>query len=525
MTDYLLAVGTHVGKYVVLEHIASGGMAEVYKARDPDKDRVVALKVIPDHLADNPTILERFRREARHAARLSHKNIVSIFERGQDEGVHFLAMEYVEGTDLHNYICEKGRLDPQEAWVITVQAARALDHACRQGITHRDIKPSNLLLSFQAERKLTVKLADMGLAREVKAGDFRVTKDGTTVGTIDYMAPEQARDSALADIRSDIYSLGCTLYHMLSGQPPFPEGGLGERIYKHLQTEVADVRLLNRKVNAPLWSLLRKMLEKDPADRFQSPTELLQALMHLGDEEAAVAPSRRRRAGKPSSDDALVPGSWRNPTAFRPPPDVAREHFDAPVDPKVAAAGQYERAKVVMATDNQELTYAHELLASCCHLDPLNTTYRRTLRQVGRALVRQNRWGRWLAPMSVLAAKAKMKVAKAARDYLKVLEYGEEVLARAPEDVPTQLTMVNAARSLGFNELGIWILEQLCKQDPEDPTYLRLLGRTLEKEDQIDKALKVWSGVLKLVPYDLEAGRKVDKLSVAGTLRRGHLGR
>jgi len=520
MTDYLLPIGARVGKYEVLEHIASGGMAEVYKARDPERDRVVALKVLPDHLAENATVLERFRREARHATRLSHKNIVTIFEWGQDEGVHFLAMEYVEGTDLHNYIAEKGHLDPQEAWVITVQAVRALDHACRQGITHRDIKPSNLLLSFRSDNRLTVKLADLGLAREVRAGDFRVTKDGTTVGTIDYMAPEQARDSALADSRSDIYSLGCTLYHMLAGQPPFPDGGLGERIYKHLQTEVPDVRQFNRRVPAALWTVLTKMLEKDPADRYQSPDELLRALMNLEEGEAPVRPSRRRTAAPPPERE--TPADWRVPTR---PVMPSSHRVPETADPKVLAAGQYERATVVVATDNQELAYAHQLLVSCCHLDPANTTYRKTLRQVGRAFQREKRWARWLAPVGVITAKAKLKVAHTAGDYARVLEYGEEVLALAPEDVSTQLTMVEAARSMGLKSLSIWLLEELCKQDPEDIALLRLLGRAYEKADDTEKALKVWNGVLKLKPYDLEAGRKIDKLSIEGTLRRGHLGR
>jgi serine/threonine protein kinase len=513
-----------IGKYEVLEHIASGGMAEVYKAIDMEKTRVVALKVLPGHLADNPTVLERFRREARHATRLSHKNIVSIYEWGQHEGTNFLAMEFVEGTDLHNYISEKGHLDPQEAWVITVQAARALDHACRQGITHRDIKPSNLLLTFRSDNKLMVKLADLGLAHQVRAGDFRVTRDGTTVGTIDYMAPEQARDSALADSRSDIYSLGCTLYHMLAGQPPFGDGGLGERVYKHLQCEVQDVRQFNRRVTAPMWALLKKMLEKDPADRYQSPEELLQALLHLGDGEPAVAPSRRRRAAKSPPKESLP--DWRKPTAMpSPSTKYASESSDAHIDPKAAAAGQFERAKVVMATDNQNLTYAMELLVSCCQLDPANTTYRKTLRAVGRTVVREKRWSRWLAPLGALSAKAKLNVARAARDYAKVLEYGEEVLAFAPEDATTQLQMVDAARSMGMKDLGFWILEELCKQDPEDTTYLRMLARAYEKDGQTEMALKMWQGVLTLVPYDLEAGRKVDKLSIEGTLRRGHLGR
>jgi serine/threonine protein kinase len=521
MSSHLLPAGGRVGKYEVLAHIASGGMAEVYKAVDCDSGRVVALKVLPGHLAENPTLIERFRREAKHAARLSHKNIVSIYEWGQEKEVYFLAMEFVEGTDLHDYICDKGHLDPQEAWVITVQAARALDHACRHGITHRDIKPSNLLLSFGSDNKLRVKLTDLGLAREA-AHDFRVTKDGTTVGTVDYMSPEQARDSALADSRSDIYSLGCTLYHMLSGQPPFGDGGLGERIYKHLQSQVPDVRMFNRRVPIAMWEVLSKMLEKDPADRYQSPEELLQALLHMQDSEAPVAPSTRRRRSGPRSVSADTDIPWRNPAAKRHP---AEPQVSEAVDPKVAAAGQFERAKVVMATDNQELTYAHELLVSCCRLDPANTRYRKTLRQVGRALLQEKRWGRWLAPVSAIAVKAKLKVAQASSDHRNVLEYGEEVLALLPEDESTQVAMADAARSMGMTALGIWMLEQLCKQDPENTDYLRLLGRALEKADETERAHQVWNGVLKQLPYDLEARRKVDKLSIEGTLRRGHLGR
>jgi tRNA A-37 threonylcarbamoyl transferase component Bud32/tetratricopeptide (TPR) repeat protein len=517
MTDNLLQTGIHVGKYEVQEHIASGGMAEVYKAHDPLHDRPVALKVLPDHLSDNPTILERFRREARNAARLSHKNIVRVYEWGHEGAVHFLAMEFVEGIDLHDHIAERGRLDPQEAWVITVQAARALDHASRQGITHRDIKPSNLLLSFRADNKLIVKLADFGLSREIRAGDFRVTKDGTTVGTVDYMAPEQARDSALADVRSDIYSLGCTLYHMLAGEPPFPDGGLGERIYKHLQSEVPDVRLFNRLVPFGLWAILKKMLEKDPADRYQSPEELLQALMHVEEGDPPVQPSRRKKARRPAAND--TPGDWRVPT--RPVAPAAHRTVTA-ANPKELAAGQFERAKEVMATDNQELAYARELLVSCCRLDPAKIVYRRTLRHVGRAIERDKPWARWLAPVGALAAKAKLKVAQAAGDHAKVLEYGEEVLARMPGDVATQLNMVEAARSLEMPALSMWLLEEVCKQDTEDVDLLRLLGRAYEKDDEIEKAIHVWNGVLKLVPYDLEARRKLDKLSVDGTIRRGH---
>src|SRR5262249_40578256 len=156
------------------------------------------------------------------------------------------------------------------------------------------------------------------------------------------------------------------------------------------------------------------------------------------------------------------------------------------------------------ATDNQELTYAHQLLVSCCRFDPVKTVYRKTLRAVGRAIQRDKRWGRWLAPVGIIAAKAKLKVAKTAGDYAKVLEYGEEVLALAADDVATHLSMVDAARSMGMNALAIWLLEEVCKQDPEDIDLLRLLGRAYEKADDTERALLIWNGVLKLKPYDLE---------------------
>ena len=260
-----LSPGTRVGRYEVVAYIASGGMGEVYRARDVEVDREVALKLLPDHLADNPACVERFRREARLAARLSHKNIVTLYDWGQDGSIWYLALEYVDGVDLHSYISARVRLDPQEACVILVQAVKALAHAFAQGITHRDIKPSNFLLTRHGN-KIRVKLTDLGLARAVSDEEFRVTRDGTTVGTIDYLAPEQARDSSAADVRSDIYSLGCTLYHMLAGQAPFAGGGLGERIYKHQQVEPIDVREFNSEVPGQrCWAVL-------PAHAGQAPT-------------------------------------------------------------------------------------------------------------------------------------------------------------------------------------------------------------------------------------------------------------
>jgi serine/threonine-protein kinase len=276
-----------IGKYEVLQHIATGGMGAVYKALDTELNRVVALKVLSPEMGAKPAMLERFRREARHAARLRHENIVTIYECGSQGSTHFLALEYVDGSDLGDYIDKKGKLDPEEARLITLQAARALDHAHQVNIIHRDIKPSNFMLT-RSTGKLIVKLTDLGLAREMGDEDFRVTRAGTTVGTIDYISPEQARDSRAADIRSDIYSLGCTLYHMLAGRPPFSEGGLTERLYKHIEERPVDVRELNPATPDPLWLILERMLAKKPEERYATPADLIK---DLTDPDAVAAPT------------------------------------------------------------------------------------------------------------------------------------------------------------------------------------------------------------------------------------------
>ena len=203
-------------------------MGVVYKARDEELGRIVALKILTRDLAGKPERVERFKREARHAARLHHENIVTIYEFGEFQDLHYLALEYVEGVDLAHYISDKGRLEVDEVCSITIQATLALEHSFEQGIIHRDIKPSNLLIA-KRHGQLVVKLTDLGIAREIADDDNRMTGAGMIVGTIDYLAPEQARDSACADIRSDIYSMGCTLYEMLSGHPPF-QGSVTERL-------------------------------------------------------------------------------------------------------------------------------------------------------------------------------------------------------------------------------------------------------------------------------------------------------
>jgi serine/threonine protein kinase len=269
-----------IGRYEVLQYLATGGMGAVYRALNTESGQEVALKVLPPEIAIKPGMLERFRQEAIHAAKLRHGHIVTLFEYAEVNHTHFLAMEFVDGIDLHEYVSRKGPLEPDEARVIVTQAALALDHAHEQGIVHRDIKPSNFLIT-RHEGRLWVKLTDFGLAREANDEEFRVTRAGSTVGTVDYMAPEQARDSRAADRRSDIYSLGCTLYFMLSGRPPFPEGGLTERILQHAESEPPDICSLNRKVPQTLAAVLQRMLAKKPANRYQTAAALFEDLERL----------------------------------------------------------------------------------------------------------------------------------------------------------------------------------------------------------------------------------------------------
>lgn len=535
MSSEQLSPGTRLGKYKVLAHIATGGMGTVYKASDEELGRLVALKVLDDSMAEKPNTLERFRREARHAARLTHKNIVTLYEYGNADGRHFLALEYVEGIDLYDYIERKGRLAPEESRRILIQAVQALDHAHRQGITHRDIKPSNFLLTRDHDR-MRVKLTDLGLARKADDDDFRVTRAGSTVGTIDYLSPEQARDSAAADIRSDIYSLGCTLYHMLTGNPPFSEGGLGERILKHLQEEPPDVRQLNPQVSAEMWELLKRMLAKKPEDRFQTPAELLKTLKALPPQASDGEPLRLPRAGHsskprtPSRDRSSDPSTTtfpetpaEKPAAARPQPRCIED------DPKLlqlsneqmrTAARQFERAQE--ARGNGNLDYAIQLLLSCIKLDPVSIVYRQALREASQAAAGQRGIGSWFASLSRLTTRARVNAAYHAHLYRKVLDDGEEVLVHHPGDVKMQMVMAKSAQELGLVHLATWMLEEVRSQHPRHLPAKRALALLYEAQRQLSNAIAIWEEVRRLIPHDVEAARKLNDLAASDTIARGN---
>ena len=270
-----------LGNYVILDKLGEGGMGRVYKARQLRLNRLVALKVVRPGLLENATVQKRFQREATAAAQLAHPNIVRLFDADQVDGTHFLAMEFVQGSDLAKLVKENGPLPIVQACDYVRQAALGLQHAHDKGLVHRDIKPSNLLVTANGA---TVKVLDMGLARMQLAGEnagdslTALTQAGTVVGSPDYMSPEQAKNSSTVDARADLYSLGCTFYFLLTGRPPFPNGTTLEKLLQHQTDPVPPVQLTRPDVPAGLAAVLDRLLAKEPGQRFPSAEALATAL-------------------------------------------------------------------------------------------------------------------------------------------------------------------------------------------------------------------------------------------------------
>src|SRR5205823_421834 len=219
-----------------------GGMAAVLRARDTQLDRLVALKILPPDMALDDENVRRFHQEARSAAKLDHENIARVFFCGEDQRLHFIAFEFVEGENLRTLLERRGRLPVSEALHYMLQVAAGLAHAAQRGVVHRDIKPSNIIITPSGRAKLV----DMGLARSMeRKGDNDLTQSGVTLGTFDYISPEQALEPREADVRSDIYSLGCTFYHVLTGQAPVPDGTAAKKLHHHHHVAPIDPRQLN----------------------------------------------------------------------------------------------------------------------------------------------------------------------------------------------------------------------------------------------------------------------------------------
>jgi serine/threonine-protein kinase len=249
-------------------------MSSVFRAVHVETGHEVALKILTRTLARNSTLLQRFLREARSAEALVHPNIVTIYDRGIDQGRHYIVLEYVSGGDFHEYVRRNGPLSVTEAIAVIRDVVVGLRYAATQGLIHRDVKPSNILRTPSGQTKII----DLGLALSSDFEDQRVTREGTTVGTVDYMAPEQARDSRAASIYSDMYSIGCTLYYLLTGIPPYPGGDITDKLTRHARSGIPNVADLRPDVPAELTTLIQRMMAKQPEDRLASYDALIAAL-------------------------------------------------------------------------------------------------------------------------------------------------------------------------------------------------------------------------------------------------------
>jgi serine/threonine-protein kinase len=273
-----------LGAYRLLRPIGSGGMGEVYLALQKKLERNVAIKILrPDFAAAHVNALARFRREALAVAKLSHPNIVHIYDADELDGTHFIVMEYVPGIDFARLVAQRGPLPIDMACDLVRQAAEGLQHAHEAGLVHRDIKPSNLLVVLPEKAAPghfgLVKILDLGLARLEEGGDLTMTRSRNVIGTPDFISPEQAQNASEVDIRADLYSLGCTFYFLLSGQVPFPNGTPIEKLMAHYLERPKSIILLRPEVPKDVQAILDRLLRKDPAERYATPAELVAALL------------------------------------------------------------------------------------------------------------------------------------------------------------------------------------------------------------------------------------------------------
>ena len=282
--------------YTILDRLGAGGMGQVFKAEHRRMKRVVALKMLPTSVSTDPAALARFQREVEAAAQLSHPNIVAAYDADEANGAHFLVMEYIDGRDLSALVKTEGPLSPQRAVGCILQAARGLEFAHQKGVIHRDVKPSNLLLDSQG----TVKVLDLGLARI--DGGAGLTGSGEVMGTVDYMAPEQAISARTVDARADIYSLGCALYYLVTGKPPYDGQSLTDKLLAHQRQPIPSLAAAQPSVSTELDAVFRKLVAKGRDDRYQAMTEVIAALGECPEGRDGDSPLEQP-SGKPTISD------------------------------------------------------------------------------------------------------------------------------------------------------------------------------------------------------------------------------
>ena len=350
------AVALELGPYLLLDRLGAGGMGEVYRARHRILRREDAVKALRPEIAGNAGAVKRFLREAEAVAKLHHPNVVHVYTADRAGASYYLAMEYVPGTDLGKFVRARGPLPIPLACEFVRQAAEGLQHAFAHGLVHRDIKPGNLLLQVSSHKvpsrkvgepgadvmtfdvmtfdsqDFTVKVADFGLARAFAPGDAsEMTAAGAVLGTADYIAPEQAQDARAADTRSDVYSLGCTLYHLLAGAVPFPGGSAVEKMIRHATAPVPAVAALRPDVPAALAAVVRKCLAKRPEERYSATRRPANSRRGCSRSRAAAPPH-------PAAPALDIPEVDEEDTAPRIPPRPTRadtpERKASPAPPK-----------------------------------------------------------------------------------------------------------------------------------------------------------------------------------------------
>ncbi|MEN1681265.1 MAG: serine/threonine-protein kinase [Planctomycetota bacterium] len=291
-------IGQKIDSVLLERFVGGGGMGAVFRGQDVALQRTVAVKVLATHNPSGGNVARRFEVEARSAARLDHPNIARIFHIGEDHGLQYIVFEFIDGMNLRDLVSGRGPQPVPAVLSYAVQMADALTHAWRRQVVHRDIKPSNILITPRGQAKLV----DMGLARmhQMDQQENDLTATGATLGTFDYIAPEQARDPRLADIRSDIYSLGCTLFYALTGKPPFAEGTALQKLLRHQGDAPPSIREERPDVPRPLARVIEKMLAKQPAARYQDPLELLKTLVGLAEPMGITVPAAALLAGPTS---------------------------------------------------------------------------------------------------------------------------------------------------------------------------------------------------------------------------------
>jgi serine/threonine-protein kinase len=275
--------------FQLLEKLGAGAMASVFKARQVSLDRIVAIKVMPKKFVTDPGFVERFYAEGRAAAKLNHPNIVQAIDVGKAGDFHYFVMEYVEGHSVYDHLVERARYSEEQALEIVIQMAEALRHAHEKGFMHRDVKPKNIMITTGG----TAKLADMGLARQVSDKEAAEAEAGRAYGTPYYISPEQIRGQRDIDFRCDIYALGATFYHMVTGKVPFDAPNPSAVMHKHLKEPLTPPDHVNDQLSAGIGEIIEVMMAKDPDERYRTTADLLEDLKSVAAGEPPMQARQR----------------------------------------------------------------------------------------------------------------------------------------------------------------------------------------------------------------------------------------